>query len=412
MSQTQIDLDSLEIGDSLTVTFDEWNNKYLGVAHEQEKTIVASGVFPGETATCEVLRNWSSKLLVEVTEILEADPHRVEPECKHFYQCAGCQFQQIDYQKQIEIKQSRMKGFFQRHAPDLIEKFDQIIPSTDQYGYRNTVKLHGPGEPGFWKIAGYEMMRNEECPVTVPELESELIKHRKNGFLEFARQDIENVMIRAHSTGDIYAGKENPETEPAWLEEILPHPLENRDVTFQVPPTSFWQASTPMLPTLIEQVSSPVEAHQPDILLESFCGVGVFGLMSAPAAKNVIGIENNKEAVKAARQTRDDLGYDHVRFIHGDADEELTDPLSRMPAIGSSMIVDPPRDGLRKSILKKILKHPPEQLIYVSCNPDSLARNLALLCEDQYDIKTITGIDLFPQTKHLESVSVLYRKDT
>lgn len=411
MKAQDADLNQLEKGDELTVTVQRFNNKYLGENTAFSKPILVPATLPGETVRGSVIRNWKQRLLLEPEEIIQPHKDRVQPRCKHFTLCAGCQFQHLDYDRQLELKVQRMKQYFRGDDPVTPLPLREVIASPDPYGYRNNIKLHGPGEPGFWRVRGYDMMRNEECPVCVPEVEQALAKQRENRFLEFGKRGVDNVMIRASSTGEVYVGPEQPgDGEQTWLTEELPHPLREETVRLKVPAHAFWQGSTPMLPRLTEQVARPVQRFEPRVLIETYCGMGLFGLLCSPAADNVVGVEENPLAVRAARRNQRSLELDNLRFIEGKTEDHLESLLRRAPEDHTTLIVDPPRSGLRKSVLKQTLRHPPRHVVYVSCNPDSLARNLRGLCEDVYELSRIVALDMFPQTKHVECVGVLHRR--
>ncbi|NBD16081.1 MAG: class I SAM-dependent RNA methyltransferase [Cyanobacteria bacterium] len=409
-SQDTVNLKQLQRGDFLTVTIERFNNKYLGEVTLAGKTIVVPGSIPGETIKGEVIRNWKRRLLLKPVEVLEPSRDRATPQCQHFTTCAGCQFQHINYEAQLAIKETRLRSYFDKDHPASPLPLRGIIGSPTPYRYRNSIKLHGPGEPGFWQVLGVDMMRNEECPICVETVDAALQKERQEHFHRFTSKGILNVLIRGTKIGETYIGPENPEPdEVAWLNEKLIHPLTGVTYQLVVPAHAFWQGSTPMLPILVEQVVRPIQAFQPEMLIESYCGMGLFGLMSAPFAKEVIGIEEHPLAIEAAKQNQENLGVANLRIFRGRTEDSLSEYLKTLPAEKSSLIVDPPRSGLPKKVLKQILKSPPQQLVYVSCSPESFARNLHALCKEIYQLKDMVGLDLFPQTKHIECVGVLER---
>ncbi|QDZ41262.1 class I SAM-dependent RNA methyltransferase [Euhalothece natronophila Z-M001] len=409
--KTSIDLKQLKPGDSLTVTIERFNNKYLGETTLQGKAVVVPGSIPGETIRGEVVRNWKRRLLLKAVEIIDSSRDRATPQCKHFTHCAGCQFQHIDYQAQLKIKESRLRSYFDSDHPATPLPLRGIIGSPTPYRYRNSIKLHGPGEPGFWQVLGVDMMRNQECPICVESVDKALQQQREKQFQDFTSNGILNVLIRGTKLGEVYIGPENPQPdEIAWLNEELTHPLTGVSYQLIVPAHAFWQGSTPMLPTLVEQVVRPIQEFQPDTLIESYCGMGLFGIMSAPYAREVIGIEEHPLAIEAAKQNQENLDIENLRIFRSKTEDRLGDFLAELPSEKSSLIVDPPRSGLPKKVLKQILATPPQQLVYVSCSPESFARNLHALCRETYQLQDVVGLDLFPQTKHLECVGVLERR--
>ena len=409
-SEDTVNIKQLQRGDSLTVMIERFNHKYLGETSVQGKTVLVPGSIPGETIRGEVIRNWKRRLLLKPIEIIEPSIDRVAPKCQHFTTCAGCQFQHISYPKQLEIKASRLQNYFHEKHPCHPLPLRGVLGSPTPYRYRNSIKLHGPGEPGFWQVLGVDMMRNEECPICVESVDKALQQQRQEHFHQFTRQGILNVLIRGTKIGETYVGPENPSAEEiTWLNEELTHPL--TDVTYKlvVPAHAFWQGSTPMLPKLIEQVVRPIREFSPDVLVESYCGMGLFGIMSAPFAKEIIGIEEHPLAIEAAKQNQENLNLSNLRIFRAKTEDRLEEFLVDLPSEKSALIVDPPRSGLPKKVLKQILKAPPQLLVYVSCSPESFARNLEALCQETYQLEDMVGLDMFPQTKHLECVGILKR---
>lgn len=409
-SKDTINIRELQPGDALTVTIERFNHKYLGETTVQGKTVLVPGSIPGETIHGEVIRNWKRRLLLQPREIINPSSDRATPKCQHFTTCAGCQFQHITYEKQLEIKEARLKSYFEDNHPAHPLPLRGVIGSPSPYRYRNSIKVHGPGEPGFWQVLGVDMMRNKECPICVESVDQALQQQRQKHFQDFTNKGILNVLIRGTKIGEIYIGPENPNPEEvAWLNEELTHPLTGIPYKLVVPAHAFWQGSTPMLPTLIEQVVRPIRDFSPDILIESYCGMGLFGIMSAPFVKDIIGIEEHPLAIEAAKQNQQNLGISNLRIFQGRTEDQLLEFLRDLPSEKSSLIVDPPRSGLPKKVVKQILQAPPQLLVYVSCSPESFAQNLRVLCQETYQLKDMVGLDLFPQTKHLECVGVLER---
>ena len=405
-------LKQLRPGDTFVVTIERFDGKYLGETKLPGKTVMVPGTMPGETVRGVVLRNWRKRLLLRPIEILNADPDRVEPRCQHFSLCAGCQFQHISYERQLAIKRERLEGFFPEDHPLHPLPLRAVLPSPKPYGYRNSIKVHGPGEPGFWQVKGIDMLRNQECPICVEGVEASLQEMRRQHFSEFVDRDVLNILIRGTSIGQTYVGPEQPKPEEiAWLAEALENPLTGETLQLVVPAHAFWQASTPMLPTLIAEVVRPVAAFAPEVLLEAYCGMGLFGIMCAPLVPRAIGIEEHPLAIEAARRNQKALDLTNLEIVEGKTEDCLGAYLEELPLERSTLVVDPPRSGLPKKVLKQILARPPKQLVYVSCNPDSFAQNLRQLCPAPYAVRDLIGLDLFPQTKHLECLGVLERVD-
>ncbi len=405
--------DNSEKKSLLTVQIEEYTSRYLGRDSSGEKPVLVPGSIPGERIRARPIHENSDRILALPEEVLEPSEHRTEPQCRHFVECAGCQLQHVQYEHQLALKKKRLLEHFEKNTHDLEVSFENIIPCPSPYGYRNRISVHGPGEPGFWKVEGREILQNSECPICVPELENRLKELRAESFGSFLNRNIENVRLRASSTGEVFSSIENPdarEREITWLTEEVTDPSTGETILFDVPARAFWQANTPMVSILADRVVGFVEERDPEFLLDAYCGVGVFSILCAPFANRVLGIENDDPSVTGARKTRDRVKRDHVEFKHGKTERYINRVLVEAPLDSTTVVVDPPRDGLRKIVIKYLLDNGPDQLVYVSCNPDSLSRNINKLCRDTYRIDTLIGLDLFPQTRHLECVANLIKR--
>jgi len=401
----------LSPGDILTLKISKFNKDYWGQARlGRRKKAIVPGALPGEKVEAEVVEVWKYRVLTRLTKVIEASPDRVEAGCPHYATCAGCQFQTLSYDGQLALKKQKVKGHFE--FVNFSEPLPEIkmVPSRTPYQYRNSITLHGPGEPGFWQVKGRGMVEVQECTICVDEINAALADQRKSNFSEFLDQGIDNVMLRASNAGEIYVGPELYGDEwETWLQEKITNPLTKEEVTLDVPAHAFWQANTQTLEDLLAAALLPVKEFNADVFIEAYCGIGVFGLMAAPVVKQVVGVEENPRAIEAAEKNIAKLGLSNHRVQAGKTEEYLNEFLAEQKGKRISLLVDPPRSGLSKEVIKMILAHLPEQLVYVSCGPTTFAENLKKLCT-YYDIQSMTLVDMFPQTKHIESVAVLSRK--
>lgn len=393
------------------LSIDSFTDRFLGKGEYRGKTTLVPGALPGERIRGKIRSREEGRLIVEPTEILESSPDRVEPECGHFPLCGGCQLQHVAYDRQVALKKARFEKIFRERAPDLKVDINSVIPSDTPYRYRNRITLHGPGEPGFWQVEGMDMVRIEECPITLKHLENRLKERRQSHFHSYLEKGIRNVVIRASNTGEVFDGRENPDVgahHAPVLHEELTHPVTGETLTFRVPARSFWQAHAHMVSKLVRKVADYVRTAEASYLLDAYAGVGLFGLTCAPLVESAVCVEVDEKSLEEARKNAERFSVDHVEFRQGSAGQHLPRLLHEADLPDTVLVVDPPRDGISNFLLRILRERRPSSMVYVSCNPSSQAEELnQLVGNGPYELEEVVGIDQFPQTRHLESIAFL-----
>jgi len=388
----------------------------------QGKIIFVGYSIPGEQVRVEVVeeqRHWSRARLLEV---LEPSPHRVEPPCPHFGACGGCQWQHIDYPAQIAFKREIVRDQLRRLAHIADPPVADTVPSPEPWRYRNHLQLSAApdGRLGFLEVSGMRVEPIEVCLLPHPLL-WELLEMLE---MEEGRTFLRRLSLRAGiRTGERMMvfeteGDLPPEIEVdvpvscvLLMEDGTPVNLIGRNWLteelggrrFRISAGSFFQVNTPQAERLIELVTQFLDPQGDETLLDLYCGVGTFALSLADRVGHVIGIESYGPAVADARANAH--GDERVEFIEGRVEEVLP----QLDISPEAVIVDPPRAGCGSEVLRELIRLSPPKLIYVSCDPATLARDVQRLVEAGYRLEAVQPVDMFPQTYHIESVSLFLR---
>ncbi len=386
------------------------------------KVIFVPYAITGEEVVVEIVEDKGRYARAQLVDILSPSPHRVEPPCPHFGpgKCGGCQWQHIAYQAQLEFKAVVVGDQLARlgRLPDVPVK--PTISSASPWHYRNHVQfaVSDDGRMGFVATDGRRVEPIEVCYLLHPLLE-EL----------FAALDLElpglvRLSLRAGvNTGHQMIIFETLDDEPPALESDLPvscvlllsdgtpvNLIGSNYITeviagrrFRISATSFFQVNTAAAEELVRVVSEYLAPAGDEALLDAYCGVGTFALSLADKVGHVIGIEEDAGAVADARLNVAELA--NVEFIEGSV-EAFLPQLDRPIDLA---VLDPPRQGCKPEALAALVELAPRRIVYVSCDPATLARDARKLAEGGYQLVEVQPVDMFPQTYHIESVALFGR---
>jgi len=331
-----------------------------------------------EVEITEVKRNFARAKLLRVEK---SSPERVEPACRYFGRCGGCQYQHVEYAAQLRLKHKQIADLFQRIGGFAQALVAPVIPSPQPYGYRNRIMIRSQwNKPeqklniGFvrWDCGLVEDVG--ECKIAVPVL-NEQIKH-----------------VRAHPP------------PKGGIKVVLRVPPEN----WEVPPDSFFQNNFFLLPKLVGTVRGFLRMSGARRLVDLYCGVGFFGIELADTVESFVGVEYDRRAIQAARRNATLRKISNGEFIAAAVEEVLAGLLKRFPPPATTILLDPPRKGCLPRTLQLLRETKPAQVIYVSCHPATMARDLNILCGDGvFELAGVQPLDMFPQTQHVECVADL-----
>ena len=391
-------------GQHLTLSLTTWGRLGEAMASHQGEDIFVFGGIPGETVVAEVLRIRRKYVAARVVEVLQASDQRVEPRCPYYGECTGCQWQHLDYPAQLAAKYERVTDALSRVGGfPLGEQVLPVLASPSQYGYRNHARftIGKPGELGFVNRETRQFVRIDHC----------LLMHGGINHLLSQLQDkcgeTTQLSIRAGSeTGDylVQPTLKNPEVPIAtgqkhYLDSVQGH-------SFRVASPSFFQVNIAQAAQLAQTVRQTLALREDETLVDAYAGVGTFAALLSPYVRRVIAIEESSAAVADARENCQ--GLENVEFVLGKT-EEVMGNLDPPPDV---VVLDPPRAGCRPQALESLIELGPRKIAYVSCDPETLARDLKVLCDGPYRLEQVQPVDMFPQTHHVECVASLSHTGT
>ncbi len=391
---------TLEEGQTITVRFDQVAPRGDAIASEGlPKPIYASGVIPGEEARVtirKIRRNW---IAVDVDEVTDASPHRTTPPCPLFTGCSGCQFQHVDYPHQLELKRQMVIEQLRKFGGFDEPPVSAPVGAEDPWYYRNharfTVK---EGRLGYVRRFRRQWFEVPKCLIMEPRINDVLAKLQ--GELEGATQ----CNIRVGADEDQVMIQPKLELEHLGLSSGQSHVVERlHGKSFPVAASSFFQVNRAQAERMIEVIRERVSADPQTVVADAYAGVGTFAALLASSVAKVIAIEESGPAVEGAKQAL--AGVENVELRCGRAEEILPTLQERVDVV----ILDPPRSGCLPGALEAVTKFRPRRIVYVSCDPSSLGRDLAMLCgpEGAFDLIEVQPVDMFPQTQHIECVATL-----
>ena len=374
---------------------------------------------PGERVRIRLTEEKRNFARGEIVEILEASPQRILPRCKHFGICGGCHYQNLPYEEQLKAKTEILRDQLRRIGKIENPPVQDMVPSPSPWNYRNHVQFHltEEGKLGYVRAQTPAVFAIEEC-------------HLPESFLngiwpQLAFEpgtNVERVSLRVGKDDDSMLILESSSSEAPELEieaEIsVAHVFEEDAVViaghdhivisvldrdFRVSAASFFQVNTAMAEKMVKHILSSLATFPSTTILDVYCGAGLFSAFLAPRCERILGIESSPSACEDFSFNLDE--FDNVELYEGLA-EDVIPHLDVKPDV---VLVDPPRAGLEKQVVDGILNMNPRLIAYISCDPSTLARDAGRLINGGYRLKDVTPFDLFPQTSHIESISVFER---
>lgn len=425
-------------------------NSGEGVGSLDGYTIFVDGALPGEIVEANLIERHKNYGRAELLSIIKASPDRIQPICPVFGKCGGCQLMHLAYERQLDVKQQRVLDALQRIGKLKDVKVERCIPSPNQFGYRNKIQLpvrenSGSTQLGLYARNSHQLIEIDNCFIHCSTGEDifQKIKHviRHSQIAPFdpltGLGELRHVLIKsAVNTNDalvvlVTTGEATPQLK-AIAKEIMTscprvkgvihninrannnvilgrryHLLEGVEaiterlcgLTFKVSAASFFQVNPPQAEQLYQKALEYADLTGKETILDAYCGVGTLSLFFARHAKEVIGVECVAEAIKDAQENAKDNHIANASFVCSSS-EAFIEKLSEIDVI----LLNPPRKGCEKSFLEGIKKLHPNKVIYISCDPATLARDLCDLHSFGYKINAVQPFDMFPQTAHVETV--------
>lgn len=386
--------------DRLDVSIEKIVPRGLGLAFAHNLTVFVPLSVPGDELTVRINQLKGKTAFAEIVAVRESSPERVEPKCKYFGTCGGCDFQQMNYDAQLAAKAGIIKDSLHRIAKIDLDDEITVVPSPKPFGYRTRAQWHldtRRKKIGYFKRGTHEVIDVDHCPILDPLLDETLVELRAD--LDWDGFWPEEAIIEAAVGIDDKISLNSTELADAPAEISVAASGEK----YYFSAKTFFQGNSSLIGELIEAaVGGTGGGHALDL----YCGVGLFSLPLARRFARVTGVEGNEQSVKFARHNAKNAGLDNLRFF----DKSVADFLSDREIGETDLIVlDPPRSGTEKGVVEEIIKLRPAEVSYVSCDPAILARDLRSLLDGGFQVASIIALDLFPQTHHVETVVRLNR---
>lgn len=332
-----------------------------GVGRHEGKAVFVPYTIPGERVRAAVRRQKRNFAEADLEEVLEASPDRQDAPCPYFTLCGGCSYQHLPYERQLEAKSRQVEQVLRRLGGFTEIPLQPMVPSPRPFAYRNRITVHRSGNiTGFYDRGGQRLIDIERCLIASDKVNDMLMRLRKT---------------RVHDGN--YS---------------LSEPLFSG---------GFHQTNPHVAALLLEKVDSLCPAGF-DLLIDAYCGAGFFAKRLLPKFQRVTGIEWSKASIASALKG----AAANESYLQGDVADELGSVLQNADRDRTMLVLDPPATGLEKPVVTRICATPPARLVYVSCNPSTLARDLRSLCAI-YKLVSVTPFDMFPQTAEIEVVAEL-----
>jgi len=405
-----------------------------GVARIDGKATFIPFAIPGETVEIKIIEEKKNFQRARLEAVVTASPDRVEPPCPYFFKCGGCSYQHTSYSRQLELKRQVVKESLKRIGGLDIE-VNPVVGMEDPWRYRNKVEWHTGKESGQASMGYYindsrvligiegcllisqemqdysnyikahleELRIPENCEVIIRQSSSNqemmlLFSGTGASEIDFAKmlnyQEVASVYSVDQGVTRLHYGEQN------LLEKII-------NLKYEVAPLAFFQVNHTQTEKMIKIIKDYAQIREGERVLDAYCGTGSIALALAENAHRVVGVESFKATIKNAKRNTYKNDIKNCRFIKGACEEIIPDLEEDFDVV----ILDPPRTGCKPELIQAVIEKSPRCIIYVSCNPSTLARDLAIFKDAGYIVDQVQPIDMFPQTHHVETIVLITRPE-
>lgn len=415
-------------------------NDGKGIVDYQDSIVLVDNLLIGERAQIEIYKKLTRCSYGRVIKYLNKSSQRIKPICPYFLECGGCQLMHLNHKEQLSFKQNQIKRAFKRIAG--IDVYVSEPISSSNVGYRNKVELPvSDGNIGFYKNGTNQIVPIANCKLVDNKM-NDLIRIISN-VIKVNKPPIKHIIIRRSYKLDQtmvvfvteeknFLGKEEfcnkLIEEIPYLTTLVQNINKNKHITisnnnitiygpgyiedeilnnkFIVSASSFYQVNAFQTEGLYSEAIELAKINSKDKVLDAYCGVGTIGIIASKYAKKVYGVEINLDAIKDARKNAKANDVENIRFVCNDAKKFI----KRDAKDANILIIDPPRAGCDKEFINIVLERKFEKIVYISCDYQTLARDIKLL-SSHYDVEKVQPVDMFPNTYHVETIVLLKRKN-
>ena len=440
-------------GECVDYTFDG-----KGIVKGEGVTVFVPNIIRGEKAKVEIVYKTSNQTLGVVKELIKSSPSRVKPKCKISAECGGCALQHMTYECQLAFKKEHVRECLAKIGHISMD-INDTLGMENPYNYRNKTQVpfssqKGKIKYGFYKQDTHDVVSFDKCLIQT-EAADEILKYTKELMTKFKieaynedkrRGIVRHVLIRVgvHTNEVMVVLITNVENFPnrkLLVKELLKkfpavktivQNINTRDtnvilgekeftlfgkgyiedyllgVKFKISSKSFYQVNPSQTEVLYSKAIEMAKLSKDDIVIDTYCGIGTIGLIASKHVDRVLGVEIVKEAIVDAKNNATLNGIKNATFVCADAGKFMVDLAMANEKI-DVIFLDPPRKGLDNNLIESVLKLKPRKIVYISCNPSTLARDLAFL-KELYNICEVQPVDMFPHTYHVETIACLELK--
>ena len=354
---------------------------------------------PGDELEIEITQLKKKFVRGRILKIIKESPLRVKPLCRYYEKCGGCCYQHLNYEYQLKVKKKQVQDAFWKIGKMADAHVLDVIASPKIYNYRGKAQYHAENISkgwaiGFLDVSGGKIVDIERCEIMEETINEEMVALREDKRSKYNKKDL-TIWSECFS-------------REANEKESIIRVVKGKK--FLVPRDGFFQANLYLTDKLVDEICRLAASDKLDALIDAYCGSGLFSVFLSSFAENIIGIEINEKSVKYARINAANAGAGNAKFISGDIEKVLQKRFLPSGCKADLIVLDPPRTGCEKTVLKAIVDLRPRKVIYISCNPATQARDVKFLKDYDYDLRCLLPLDMFPQTEHIEVVGLLERR--
>lgn len=448
----------------VTLTIEDMGSNGEGVGRVDGFTLFVKDAVIGDEIEATIMKCKKNYGYARIQKILTPGPDRVEPRCPVARQCGGCTMQHLSYERQLKWKFEKVKNCLERIGglKNIEEKMEPVYGMEEPYYYRNKAQFpvgtdkNGRLITGFYAGRTHSIIENTHCylqaQVNEQILETVMAYCRKNQITAYDEKSHKGVMRHVLTRVGFHTGeimvcliinggrKQLPNVEqlveelkkiegmtsitinvnrdktnrilgdkilPVWGQEYITDYIGN--VKYQISPLSFYQVNPKQTEVLYGKALEYADLQGEETVWDLYCGIGTISLFLAQKAKQVYGVEIVPQAIEDAKQNAKLNGFENVEFYVGKAEEVLPEAYKKDGIYAEVIVVDPPRKGCDQVLLDTIVKMAPKKVVYVSCDPATLARDLKILGEQGYEVQKVSVVDQFGHTSHVEACCLLVK---
>lgn len=448
----------VERNDDIILEIDALGAEGEGIGRYEGYAVFVPGALPGEQVAAHVIKANSGYGVAKLMDVLTPAPERVQPPCAIFYRCGGCTLQHLEYSAQLSYKRKVVEDALTRLGGLKDVTVLPVVGMDEPWQYRNKgsfplATIDGRVQAGFFAPRSHRLIPTEDCLI---QKEAGLLAmlavrdwantHNVSAYDEqtgkgLLRHVVTRTAVNGEVMGVIVATSASLPEKQALLESLRgrveglksiylniqkgqtnvilgseyrllwgePYITETLcGLSFSISPASFLQVNPVQTEKLYEKALDLLMLTGTERVVDAFCGIGTITLLLAKHAREVIGIENVPEAVEDAKRNAIQNGIPNARFLCAPAEEALPKLVAEGIKV-DALVLDPPRKGAEEAFLRAVIESGVPRIVYVSCNPATLARDCKILSEDGYKVETVQPFDLFPQTAHVECVVLMSR---